>query len=389
MTKRGIKTTQTDEQGGPATKTIFNQPSWRLANEQVEVYVTQIGGHMGPVTFFCGEKRFSPMAVAPWHGEKAIPGAPPCQHVQRGDLFCMPFGANARSYRGEKYPSHGETANSFWELKDRGRDHLTADMECSVRPGRVRKEIFLRNGHQAIYIKHTIHGMSGRMCFGHHAMLSWSGGEVGLISTSKFKFGQVFPDLFEDPAKGGYSSLKPGACFTDLSRVQMQNGDMADLTVYPARRGFEDLVMLCSEQSKPFAWSAAVYPRSRRVWFALKDPRKLASTVLWLSNGGRHYPPWNGRHVGVLGVEEVTANFAYGLAESVADNPIAQRGIATCRKFKKAEDFSIPYIMAAAAVPVKFGHIVAIEPVAPGKVRLLSKTKKFVDVPVEWEFIQG
>ena len=33
-------------------KTIAGQPSWILANRQVELAVTELGGHMAPVTFY-------------------------------------------------------------------------------------------------------------------------------------------------------------------------------------------------------------------------------------------------------------------------------------------------------------------------------------------------
>ena len=79
--------------------------------------------------------------------------------------------------------------------------------------------------------------------------------------------------------------------------------------------------MLASNTDDPFAWTAVAFSKQRFVWFALKNPRVLHSTILWFSNGGRHYGPWNGRHVTVMGLEEVTANFHYGLAESVQANP--------------------------------------------------------------------
>jgi len=55
-------------------------------------------------------------------------------------------------------------------------------------------------------------------------------------------FGQVFPQAFERPENGGYSFLKPGAEFKSLDAVPAINGETADLTRYPARRGFEDLL---------------------------------------------------------------------------------------------------------------------------------------------------
>src|SRR6185503_6373938 len=130
----------------------------------------------------------------------------------------------------------------------------------------------------------------------------------------------VSPLPLENPEPRGYSILKPGAKFVKLNRVPTMTGGFADLSQYPARRGFEDLVLLAAKQSGPFAWVAVTFPEERYVWFALRDPRVLRHTVLWHSNGGRHYAPWNGRHTNVLGIEDITGYFHYGLAPSARRN---------------------------------------------------------------------
>jgi hypothetical protein len=107
------------------------------------------------------------------------------------------------------------------------------------------KLIALHAGHTAVYSRHLVTGGFGPMNFGHHAMLAFDSGE-GRNSASRIERGQVFPEDFEKPAEGGYSSLKPGAMFKDLSRVPSLDGSFADLSRYPAREGFEALVMVSS-----------------------------------------------------------------------------------------------------------------------------------------------
>ena len=171
--------------------------------------------------------------------------------------------------------------------------------------------------------------MDGPMCLGHHAMLKFPEAEgSGAISTSRFVYGQVLSAVFEQPELGGYSSLKMGAEFQSLQEVPTAAGGLADLSRYPARRGFEDLVMVVSDAGLPLAWTAVAFPRERFVWFALKDPKVLRETVLWMSNRGRHYPPWSSRHVNVMGLEEVTANFHLGLAASAAAESHFRQGLA-------------------------------------------------------------
>lgn len=387
--------------GLPKPQDVAGYPSWKIANDAVEVSLSKRGGHMAPITFFPKEKaKFSPMAIAPWSKDTKAKYAVKHLSLLRGDFFCLPFGGNATPNGKEKFPAHGETSNEDWKMVDGGTlaadcdcDHgdecayMVAEMKTKVRKATVEKLVAIRQGEQAVYVCHDISGLSGAMNYGHHAMLQWQKQGAGLISTSKIKYGQVFPGMFENPAEGGYQALKPGATFTSLNKVPMLDGGTADLTVYPARLGFEDLVMVCSDGKGPFAWSAAVYPDERMVWFSLKDPAVLASTILWHSNRGRHYFPWNGRHVGVLGIEEVTSYFHYGIAESVKPNPVSKAGIATSRVFRADETFSVPYIMAAARVPAGFDHVQTIEPVDDGTVRLISKSGKKADAKVGWNFI--
>ncbi len=59
----------------------------------------------------------------------------------------------------------------------------------------------------------------------------------------------------------------------------------------------------------------------------LKNPADLPVTMLWISNGGRDYAPWNGRHRGVLGIED--GRTAIGHAASIGDNWLKKEGVAT------------------------------------------------------------
>jgi hypothetical protein len=192
---------------------VFGQLSWRLASDQVEAFVTRRGGHLGPVTFSLPAGKVQPFAVAPWAEERLPPQTPAVLKVLRGDFFCCPFGGNARPWRTETHPPHGETANAIWKMEDErhgnGVHALHLSLKTKVRSGRVDKEMFLHDGHNALYCQHIISGMSEPMTLGHHAMLRFpSQPGSGRLTTSKFIFGQVCDD-FESPERGGYSSLTP------------------------------------------------------------------------------------------------------------------------------------------------------------------------------------
>ncbi len=366
-------------------KTILGQPSWRLASATVEAYVTERGGHLGPVTFDRRGRKLRPYSVAPWAEERLAASQPPVIRVLRGDFFCMPFGGNETPFRKEQHPTHGETANAKWKLESLGDQCLHLSLQTHIRRGRVDKRIMLRDGHNAVYCQHVISGMRGPMNLGHHAMLNFQ--TEGTVSTSGFVHGQVVPGVFEKLEERGYQSLQPGGVFDSLEKVPMIGGGVADLSRYPARRGYEDLVMLVGNAVSPFAWTAVTFPKQRYAWFALKDSRVLRHTIFWMSNGGRYYPPWNGRHVNVMGLEDVTAYFHFGLSESARNNPLIAKGYPTCLQLDPKRDTLINYIMAVAAIPAGFEKVVAIEAADQRSITLSAGSGKRVKVPVDVGFL--
>jgi len=348
------------------TTRIAGQPSWHVASDRVEAYLTELGGHLGPISFHLDDRTVVPMNLAPWAEETFDPELPPILRVLRGDFFCMPFGGNDVPFGLERHPPHGETANRKWSLEsvsDTGKQSsLHASMNTEIRSGRVDKYITLRQGESVVYQRHVISRMSGPMSMGHHAMLKFPDKEgSGLVSTSPFLIGRTAPLPVELPRNKGYSMLKPDVEFDALDAVETVTGERTNLSRYPARRGFEDLVMLVSDPTRSFAWTAVSFPEDGYVWFALKNPQVLRQTVFWMSNMGRHYEPWSGRHVNVMGLEEVTSYFHYGLAESADANPISHRGYPTCMVLRGNEVTDVRYIMGVVAAGLGFGHVVDIE----------------------------
>ena len=370
---------------------IHGQPSWHFTSDKVDAAITQQGGHLAPIKFRLPHGVVQPYSVAPWAEEKESAKLPRLLQSLRGDFFCAPFGGSESLYQGEKHPPHGEVAHEPWKLesatKTKDETELHLSLKVKVRKGRVDKTIRLRRGETALYCRHVLTGMAGKMNFGHHATLKFPDAEgSGLIDTSPISLGQVLPVAFEKPAEGGYNSLKVGAPFSKLNHVPTMDGTVADLSKYPARRGFEDLVMMAHQASPEFAWTAVTFPAERYVWFALKDPRVLTSTVLWISNGGRHYAPWNGRHVSVMGLEDVTSYFHLGLAESAKPNPVSKRGIATHLTLKANSPLTVNYIMAVAAIPKNWGRVKSIVRSAKG-VTLKSDKGRTVHAPLDVDFL--
>lgn len=348
--------------------------------------ITRAGGQLSGVRFRLGRQIVEPFSTAPWCDQPEAKKLIPLLRELRGDFFCAPFGSGP-SWRGEAHPPHGESANSTWKVKSSAAGRLVATLQTRIRPGKITKIIEAREGETNLYQTHVLEGFRGGMCLGHHAMLDFTRNGPGVISTSKLRLAQVLPAPFEDSAKGGYSSLKTGAWFRELGRVPMADGRKTDLTRFPAREGFEDLVMLHHKDEDDFAWAAVVFPEKKFVWFSLKNPAHLASTVLWHSNGGRHYAPWNGRHRGVLGIEDVTAYFHLGLAASLSANPWKKKGVATSIILSRSKATRIPYIMGVAPLPAGFDFVRSIRRTSTG-IRLQSAGRAHIDHAVDTTFIQ-
>lgn len=377
----------------PALRTVLGQPSWSFRSNRVRAHLTRLGGHLGPVAFSVGGRWIEPFSVAPWAAEKLEGGVPSMLRALRGDFFCAPFGANERPWRGEAHPPHGETANAVWRLRSiergKGRTVLRAALTARVRPGRVEKEVTLVDGHAALYQRHSLSGYRGPLPVGHHPMLRFPEAEgSGLISTSRTERIQVFPGWFERPEKGGYQALRPGGVFRSLNRAPLLNGGTTDISRFPARAGFEDLVMLTADPSLAFAWTAVVFPAERYAWLAIRRPIDLPHTIFWISNGGRRYPPWNGRHRAVMGLEDVASYFHTGLEGSAGKNPLRRLGYPTMHVLDPRRPTEIRHVMVVAALPAGFDRVRGVRAQA-GEIELVAENGRRARCAADLRFLEG
>jgi hypothetical protein len=377
----------------PVLRNRFNQPSYTIQSDQVTLSVAELAGFMAPVKFYRGTaKPVEPLAVAPWWNEKLPADQPDIIKGLRGDFFCMPFGGGVTKYKGRAYPPHGETANRKWQFNDlsqtRSGKALHLKMNLRLQKGRVTKSLGLANGENAVYVRHRIDGLSGPMSYSHHATLQFPDRPgAGRLSFSKFKHAATFYIPVESPETKTYSILKPDSVIHDLTKVPLVDGTTTDLTAYPNRRGYEDLAMICADPDLDFAWSAVTFEKERYVWFNIKNPKTLASTVLWFTNGGRHFEPWNGRHVNVLGMEEGTTFWGDGVEASSKPNALTKRGIKTCHRFSAKKPFDVPCIMGVAKIPRGFKVVREIKPLSEGRVRLVGNNRLKVEIPLQLDFL--
>lgn len=373
-------------------RTIESQPSWVIRNGNVELAVTELGAHMAPVIFCRNQASpVQPYHVSPWQNEK-VRNIPPTMVPLRGDFFCLPFGANAEAYRGERHPPHGETAGSRWTFESctakEGATTLAIRLEPKVRPGTVRREFTLIEGHDVVYCRTRIEGCSGRAPFAHHATLRMPAREKALrVSTGKFATGRTYPVQLANPAAGEYQWLARDAGFRSLSRVPsiFKGEPPADCSAFPTRPGFCDLLQQFERPSKSgLSWVAAIHTEEHWMWFALKDPALMPGRLFWIENKGRHGIPWNGRN-SCLGIEDGCMYFDRGVAESSRTNPISRQGIPTCVRLDARRPLEVRYIQGAAKVPAGFRDVRSVT-FTPGAATFHSPTGQRVKVAVAHEF---
>lgn len=368
---------------------VHSQKSWFIASNEVELSVTQLGGHMAPVRFFRRDTRpVEPYHISPWQDEK-LKIDNPVLVTLRGDFFCLPFGGG-REPGGREHPPHGESATARWSfgsvVKKDKLTTLTATLKTQVRPGQLTKRLMLVDGENAVYSEHVVEGFDGPATPGHHATLRLPEKEGAFrVTSSAFEFGTTSPTLFSNPADREYQSLAIGAEFKDLTQIPLRfkdAGEDADLTRFPARRGFTDLLAIFKKSTAEPAWMAAVNQEEGYVWFSLKDASVLPATVFWVENGGRHASPWNGRNR-CLGLEDVRWFFD----QSYVPNAATKRGIATSMDFGSSP-VTIRYIQGAAKVPAGMEAVRTVE-FAPGAITLVGTKGERIRVPVRHEFLKS
>lgn len=371
-------------------KTLFGQPSYTISGDRVSAAITVQGGHL-TAQFKTKKGEVNPFFVSPWWKE-VMYDVDGVLRVLRGDFFCFPFGGGEDPNMKKTYPVHGYTACENWDfihfVEEKGKKEMVLRMELGERDGKVDKVIRIMDGEPVLYIDHIVDGFSGRMPLGYHPTLKLPDRErSGIIDISKPVAGFTPPEPFENPKNGGYSLLKTGVEITDMKKVPTITGGFIDVTRYPTPGGYEDIVMFLSDEKLQFAFSAVSVPGAGYLYFQLKDPKVLAQTLFWMSNGGRHYPPWNGRVHSVLGVEEVTSFFHYGIKRSVEKNFFIDRGSRTTLSFDGKTPVHIKLIMGMTAIEKSFKCVAEIIRKNSSTVTIVGRGGERIDVPCRVDFL--
>jgi hypothetical protein len=259
--------------------------------------------------------EIAPLHRAPWAEDEVPPDAPPHQRWLRGDFLAAPMGPGPDGL-------HGLTANGDWRVVPSDPGCLRAVLEGAVQGATVVKELSVEDGHPFVYQRHLFIGGSGRLPVSNHAMIAVPNG--ARLSFSRKRWWETLADPVETTQ--GRSALAYPRRAEDAAEFPGADGGTVNLHRYPWGPAHEDFVAGVEDPASALGWTAVARPEEGDLILSLKNARALPLTMLWQSNGGRDYAPWNGRHVGCLGVEEGAALPVLGLSSREEPDPLTAAG---------------------------------------------------------------
>jgi hypothetical protein len=261
--------------------------------------------------------RIAPLHRAPWTAEEVPADAPPHQRWLQGDFLAAPMGPGPQGL-------HGPGANGDWRLLPAGPRVLRAVLDQPIQGASVVKELAVEDGHPFVYQRHLFIGGTGALPLANHAMIALPGGAKLSFSRKRW-FETLAEPLEPDPARGRSALAYPRRA-EDPAEFPAAEGGTVNLHRYPWGPAHEDFVTGVEDPASQLGWTAVVRPDQGDLFLSLKNPGHLPLTMLWHSNGGRDYAPWNGRHLGCLGVEEGAALPVLGLSAAETPDPLSAAG---------------------------------------------------------------
>lgn len=274
---------------------------------------TPLGGTLFPLTVTDEGREISPLHAAPWTPDEVPADAPPHQRWLRGDFLAAPMGAGPNGL-------HGPAANAHWDPVLTDPQTLRATLRDPIQGATVVKELSVEANHPFLYQRHLFIGGNGHLPVSNHAMIALPRG--ARLSFSRKRWFETLPAPLEtDPTKGR-SALAYPRRHEDPADFPAADGSSVNLHRYPWAPAHEDFVAAVEDPSSTLGWTAVVRPETKDLFLSLKNPQSLPLTMLWHSNGGRDYAPWNGRHTGCLGVEEGAALSVLGLSATETPDPL-------------------------------------------------------------------
>ena len=335
-------------------------------------------GNLLRLEFQDGDRRLSPLTTAPWVGQadEVLPeGLAPVEQWLSGDFLCAPFATSDV----EPAPPHGWSANSEWTVTESDSSRIVAELDRTIMGAHLKKVLQLTDSAPLLLQEHYISGGSGGLTLAHHPMVRIRG--RGRFSCSPKQLA-LTP---EKPLDEGRNRLQCSISTSDMERIPASNGETVSLADVPIGDAHEDFVTLIEANGCTLGWSAVVRFEEDDVVFFLKDPALLPVTMLWHSNGGRDYAPWNGRHRGVLGIEDGCTAGAASHKAALEPNPVSATGVPTALSLHPTTKHRIPHVIGTIARPGDWSSVLDIR-LADNALILTGDTGKERHLPFPSDF---
>lgn len=324
---------------------------------------------------------------APWLGERVAMPKEAAPHLAglAGDFFCAPFGNAA----ADAAPGHGWPANSSWthlETRRNGGETLARfQLDRKALGATLVKELRLVDGHPFLYQRHVLSGgQAAGVAVANHAMLHLPNGAT--LSFSPKRWWETPSSPLEGDPSRGRSLLAYPAQADAAENFPRADGGAADLTRYPFAARHEDFAVGIEASGRSLGWTSVARTHEGDLFISLRNAGRLPVTMLWFSNGGRDYAPWNSRHQNVLGVEEGIVRSLLGSSGGQEPNPLDLASVPTGIDLNPGETVEINHI--TGSIPWSGdGKIETLEPVTGG-LEIRTKSGERLTLPCDTGFLR-
>lgn len=136
----------------------------------------------------------------------------------------------------------------------------------------------------------------------------------------------------------GAELFAPGRSFSELSNVPARIGLATDATRLPFDRNVEELLQLNGTDGHFSLLNRHDAYRVDLTWPAATLP----SVLLWYSNKGRQFAPWNGRNL-CIGIEPCRSAFGMSPATCSQPNPLSESGVPTSLDLPTGKECTFTY----------------------------------------------
>ncbi|MGJ8647533.1 MAG: hypothetical protein ACSHXJ_11575 [Marinomonas colpomeniae] len=309
--------------------------------------VSLLGAMVGPVEFLLSNNKVvQPFSTAPWANEEKsvneeknlIENLPPILKNIGGEWPCVPFGMpNAKRNLPLEWLHnidcvepidesfmHGFSANHEWQDISNSLQEAELKIEYPLNHPvkKLRRKISVTDNNQLEFELLVETEKPVELPIGLHGTFKLPNkpGKAKLIIDS-FKNAYTYPVIVEP----NISILEPNQKIDDLEQVLRSDGCFEDMTTLPLENSTEELILLDLSVGRIQLQN---HDECYEVVFEW-DIEQFPSCLLWYSNKGRDYYPWNKRFQ-AIGIEPIASAFDLGVVHSRnIFSPLQKAGIKT------------------------------------------------------------